>query len=242
MCGKLQLILVILSGAKRSRRIRFSNKKDGFFDFVGKYCIFSYFAQNDTEMRTAIRNYNLSFFTSGDQPLMLLHDVQRDERQQNRHGLYILLVLGIIAVVLILANFQTAGAAEHDENDADIAHSHNDPLPTGDSTDTGDHHTGPEDHFAQIVGTADNAVQTGVHKTSGIDLLGIVLLDIRSGFQRNTCYHYSRADEYEGIVGSHILQAVEHTGDLGDVQIPTKITFPQSCSGESCCSKKPTTW
>ena len=50
MCGKLQLILVILSGAKRSRRIRFSNKKDEFFDFVGKYCIFSYFAQNDTEI------------------------------------------------------------------------------------------------------------------------------------------------------------------------------------------------
>ena len=52
-------MLVILSGAKRSRRIRFSNKKDGFFDFIGKYCIFSYFAQNDIEMRTATLNYNL---------------------------------------------------------------------------------------------------------------------------------------------------------------------------------------
>ena len=52
-------MLVILSGAKRSRRIRLSNKKDGFFDFVGKYCIFSYFAQNDTERRTATLNYNL---------------------------------------------------------------------------------------------------------------------------------------------------------------------------------------
>ena len=42
---------VILSdpeGHRRgSRRIRFSNKKDGFFDFVGKYYAFSYFAQND---------------------------------------------------------------------------------------------------------------------------------------------------------------------------------------------------
>ena len=38
---------VILSGAQRSRRIRFSNKKDGFYDFVGKYYAFSYFAQND---------------------------------------------------------------------------------------------------------------------------------------------------------------------------------------------------
>ena len=49
-------MLVILSGAKRSRRIRFSNKKDGFFDFVGKYYAFSYFAQNDMTLDyTSIR-------------------------------------------------------------------------------------------------------------------------------------------------------------------------------------------
>ena len=42
---------------------------------------------------------------SGNQPLVLFHAVQRNERQQNGDCLYILLVLGVIAVVLILADF-----------------------------------------------------------------------------------------------------------------------------------------
>ena len=81
------------------------------------------------------------------QPLMLFNAVQRDKGQQDRNGGHILLIFGIIAIVLILADLQAAGTAEHDEDDANIADSHHDPLPAGNGTDTGDQHAGPEDHF-----------------------------------------------------------------------------------------------
>ena len=108
---------------------------------------------------------------------MLFHAVQRDEGQQDRHGLNILLILRIVAVVLVLADLQTAGAAEHHEDDAHIADQRHDPLtPVLQTANAGEHHTGPEDHFTQIVGAADDTVQSGIHKPAGIDLLGLVLL------------------------------------------------------------------
>ena len=46
----------------------------------------------------------------GDQPLVLFNAVQRNKGNQNGYGLDVLLVFGIIAVVLVLADLQTAGA------------------------------------------------------------------------------------------------------------------------------------
>ncbi len=63
-----------------------------------------------------------------DKPLVLFHTVQRDKGQQNGDGPDLFLMLGILAVVPVPADLQTAGTAEHDENDADAAGQRHDPL------------------------------------------------------------------------------------------------------------------
>ena len=80
---------------------------------------------------------------SGHQPLVFLHAVQRDEGQKDGDGLHILLIFGIPAIVLILADLQPAGAAEHDENDTGISGQGQRPLSdAGQTSDTGDHTAG----------------------------------------------------------------------------------------------------
>jgi len=158
-------------------------------------------------------------FPSGDQPLVLLHTVERDEGQQDGHGGHIFLILGILAIVLILADLQAACTAEHDEDDADIANGNDDPLTPMADTAKGCHqHAGPEDHFAQIVGAADDAVQARIHKALGVYLLGCVFLQVGSTFQHQSQQHDARADVGGQMGAGIVVQAVEHAADLGDIQ------------------------
>ena len=86
-------------------------------------------------------------YGSGDQPLILLDGVQGDEGDQDGHGLDVLLVLGIVAVILVLADLQAASTGEHNEDDADVTNGDDQPLPAGDRADAGDQYAGPEDHL-----------------------------------------------------------------------------------------------
>ena len=107
-----------------------------------------------------------------DEPLVLDYAVQRNEGNHDRHSLHILLILGIIAVISVLPEFQTACAAEHDIGDANIAKHDEDPLRAGDGADAGDDAAGPEDHLAQIVQAADEAIKAGINEAAGVRLFG----------------------------------------------------------------------
>ena len=155
---------------------------------------------------------------SGHEPLVFLHTVKRDEGQQDGHGLDEFLILGILAVVLVLADLQTAGTGEHDKDDAAVTDCAHEPLPAPDGANAGDQHAGPEDHLAQIVRATDDPEQARVDKAAGIDLFGPVLLDVGCGLQRDAADHDDRADEDKGIVGGYIAHAVEHRGDLGGIE------------------------
>ena len=62
------------------------------------------------------------------QPLVLFHTVQGNKRQQNGDSLDVVLIFRIIAVVLVLTDFQSSGATEHNEDDAHVAHEDHSPL------------------------------------------------------------------------------------------------------------------
>ena len=107
---------------------------------------------------------------------MLFYTVQGNKGQQDGYSLNVLLIFRIVAVVLVLTDLQTASAAEHNEDDSCIADQSHDPLtPVPHTADAGNQHAGPENHLAQIVGAADEAVQAGIYKAAGIFLLCIVL-------------------------------------------------------------------
>ena len=98
---------------------------------------------------------------------MLFQAVERNKGQQDGDGLYILLILGIIAVVLVLVDLQAAGTAEHNEDNAEAAYQHHNPLTNaGNTAESGDQHTGPEDHFIRAVGAADSSTTPGTMITA----------------------------------------------------------------------------
>ena len=60
------------------------------------------------------------FLLSGYQPGMFLNTVNRYKGQQDRCSLHIILISRHMSVILVLADLQPPGAAEHDINDTDI--------------------------------------------------------------------------------------------------------------------------
>ena len=154
--------------------------------------------------------------------LVLLYAVKRNEGQQNGNGGNELLILGITAVVLVLTELQTAGTAEHNKNNSCITNKNNDPLAeAGDSADTGNENAGPEHHLAQIVGAADNAEKSGVNKALGVELLGLVLLQVCNAFKAETKEHNSSAHIGPDIGANIIEQTVVNRTDLKHIQQST---------------------
>ena len=70
----------------------------------------------------------LSYFCLAYKPLVFLYAVEGDEWHHDRYALYIFLVFGIIAVVLILTDFKATSTAEHNEDNADVSDSYQYPL------------------------------------------------------------------------------------------------------------------
>ena len=62
-----------------------------------------------------------------DQPGMFLHRVNRYEGDNDRHSLYIFLISRVVTVIPVLPELQSAGSAEHDIDDSDIAKERDDP-------------------------------------------------------------------------------------------------------------------
>ena len=54
--------------------------------------------------------------------------VKRNKRNHNRYALNVFLIFGVVAVAFILTNLKSAGTAEHNVDDADIADKSNNPL------------------------------------------------------------------------------------------------------------------
>ena len=113
---------------------------------------------------------------SRNEPCVFFHTVKGDKRHHDRNGLDVFLVFGIVTVVFVLTELQSAGTAEHNEDNTDIADCHDDPLPAADKADAGDENARPEDHFAEIVGATDKSVKPRVHEALRIFLLGVVFL------------------------------------------------------------------
>ena len=155
---------------------------------------------------------------SGDEPFVLFDAVQRNKRHEDRHGLHILLVFGIRAVVFVLADFQPARAGEHDIGDQGIAQRHQRPLPAGHGADAADDCARPEEHLAQIIRAADKAIQAGIHEAAGIDFLGAAFLKIGFGLHPQAEGHDRCAEEDEDVVLVSAEDPIEHGRRLQDIQ------------------------
>ena len=66
---------------------------------------------------------------SGDKPLVFLYTVKRDERNHDRCGPDILLILRIISVGPVLTDLEPSGAAEHNIYNTDVSGKDGSPLP-----------------------------------------------------------------------------------------------------------------
>ena len=118
---------------------------------------------------------------------MLFHGVNRQEWDHDRRCGFVPLIFRVIPIVFILTDFQAACPAKHHINNADVAKYGADPLRCGViHVQSGHKDPGPEDHLAKIIGAAHQTEQSRVDKTARIFLLGMVLLQISSGFQEQT--------------------------------------------------------
>jgi len=108
---------------------------------------------------------------------VFFYAVEGDKGQQDGHRFDVLLVFGVRAVILVLSDFKPSCAAEHYEYYARIAHKRHNPLThTEHAADARQHNTRPEYHLTQIVGAANQFVQTGVDEAAGVLLFGAVFL------------------------------------------------------------------
>ena len=96
---------------------------------------------------------------------MLRHGVDRQEGDNKRAAVDILLELGVVAVGLHLAELKAASTTKHDIDDIHIAERGYNPLPYVTAcTKANNEASRPHKHLAKIVGTAYKAVEAGIHK------------------------------------------------------------------------------
>lgn len=156
---------------------------------------------------------------SGHQPLVLLHAVERDEGDHDGHGLDVVLIFRVTAVVLVLADLQAAGAAEHDVDDAGVAQEGHGPLAcAGETANAREDDTRPEDEFTQVVGAADDTVEAGVHEPVGVHLLGGVLLHVGHRLHDDAEEHHDSSHIHPDAAAAAVLEAVEDGQDLEDIE------------------------
>jgi hypothetical protein len=181
---------------------------------------------------------------------VILYGVERDERDHDRSRGFVFLIFRVGAVVLVLADFQPAGAAEHDVDDAGIAEEGADPFRRAAADDdSGDEDTGPEDHLTEVVRAAHKTEQPGVHEAPRILLLGPVFLEISGCFQRQAGSGDEKPDDAKRVRAASVhepechrgrLECIENrSGDpdrqLGAERNPVVLfDFPFHASGVSC--------
>ena len=146
---------------------------------------------------------------------MILYGVEGDERDHDRGRGFVFLIFRVGAVVLVLTDFQPAGAAEHDIDDAGVAEEGADPFRrTAVDDDSGYEDTGPEDHLTEVVGAAHETKQSGVHEAPRILLLGPVFLEVSGCFQRQTSSGDEKSDDAQRVRAASVHEAECHRGCL----------------------------
>lgn len=150
---------------------------------------------------------------------MIFHRIERDERDHDRRPGFVFPVFRIAPIVLVLADLQPAGSAEHDIYDPGVTEDGTDPLEGAViNADPGDENAGPEDHLPEIVRAAHEAEQAGAYKAAGSLFLGLVLLEISSRLQGQACGRDDEPDDAQGIGAAVVHEAERHRGGLEDVQ------------------------
>ena len=153
--------------------------------------------------------------------------VDRDQRKDYRGLLDICLELGVLAVGLVLAEFQSACPTEHHIDDADISEGGDYPLPEGAAGSEADNEAScPHQDFSEIVRAAYDAVQTGVYESSCVYFLGSALLSIRDHFDENSGCSQSGSDPGPDLIDlGSVLKIVEI--ECGR----TDLTHIKKCAG-----------
>lgn len=146
---------------------------------------------------------------------MILYGVERDERNHDRGCGFVFLIFRVGAIVLVLADFQPSGAAEHDVDDAGVAEEGADPFRrTTVDGDSGDEDTGPEDHLTKVVRAAHETEQPSVYEAPRILLLGSVFLEISGCFQRQAGSGDEKPDDAKRVRAFSVHEAECHRGRL----------------------------
>ena len=115
---------------------------------------------------------------------MLLHTVDRNEREKDRGLLYVCLILRVASVGSVLADFKSAGSAEHNIYDTYISYCRNDPLPYSTAcSETHNEGSCPYDKLAKIIRTAYQSIHSGINKSVLVYLLCSLFLCICNAFE-----------------------------------------------------------
>ena len=134
-----------------------------------------------------------------------------------------------------MAEFQTACATEHDIQNPKVTDDSQCPLTEAvERAKARDKHTRPENHFTQIVGTADKAIQAGTDKTMGVNRFSDFLLLVSNGFHEKTKKHEHDANICKYIASTAIIQTVEYRTDHRDIEYRTENPNGYLCNHGNC--------
>ena len=142
--------------------------------------------------------------------------LREGEEDGDRVG--VLLVLGVEAVVLLLAELQTLGRVVHDVDDGDQRDENDDPLFAGDGADAGDRDADPEEDLGEVVRAADDLEEAGVAETMRVLFLRSGLLTVCGGFADDGERHDDDADPGPDIVFALVDDTVGDRGGLCRVE------------------------
>ena len=103
-------------------------------------------------------------------------------------------------VIFILSQLQSAGSAEHDIDNSDVAEESDDPHEKGAvNIEAGDEHAGPQEQLAEVVRAAHETIEPCVDEHVGILLLCRVLLRVREHFDDDARGHEDDSYDREDI-------------------------------------------
>ena len=139
------------------------------------------------------------------------YTVDRNQRKDYRGLLDIGLELRVLAVGLVLAEFESACPAEHHIDDTDISERGDYPLPEGAAGSEADNEAScPHQDFSEIVRAADYTIEAGVHESSCIYFLCSTLLSVSNHFDEDSGCSQSGSDPRPDLIDlGSVLKIVE---------------------------------
>ena len=137
--------------------------------------------------------------------------------------LHVGLVLRVVTVVVVLADFQPASSTEHDVDNAQVAYRRGDPLEGSlVGAKAGEEAAGPEKNLSKVVWATDNLVQARITEALGVLPFCLEFLYICPAFHHEAAGHHHTADACPNPAGgqheAHIGQPEVHRGHLHHVE------------------------